>query len=118
VPVIASLSVDMRELALSGLPAGYRLTRGDYLGFAYGGGRRALHRVASELVTANGAGVTPLFEVSTLIQPGAMLGAAVQLIRAAIPVLRIPGTVKSGSTRHSLTEGFTFQFVQTLAVVP
>ncbi len=116
-PFISTLAASRREMALSGLPAGYVLTRGDYLGFTYGGGRQALHRVASATVVANGSGVTPLFEVSTLIQPGAALTTPVQLIKPAIPVMRIPGTVKTGTTRSTVTEGFTFQFVQTLAVI-
>ena len=117
VPVISALAAGNRELALSGLPAGYILRRGDYLGFAYGGGRRALHRVADELVVANGSGVTPLFEVSTLILAGAQLGFPVQLIRPAIPVMRVPGSVDGGTSRHTITEGMKFRFGQTLAVI-
>lgn len=117
VPVIYALAGSRRELSLSGLPAGYVLSRGDYLGFSYGGGRRALHRVASETVVANGAGVSPLFEVSTLIQPGAALTTTVRLIKPAIPVMRIPGSVSGGTTRHTVTDGFNFKFVQTLAVI-
>ena len=117
IPVIAALAAGRRELALSGLPAGYVLSRGDYLAFAYDGGRRALHRVASAEVVADGSGITPLFEVSTLIQPGAALATPVDLIRPAIPVMRIPGSVKGGTTRSTITDGFTFQFVQTLAVI-
>lgn len=117
-PVIQSLPAGNREIALSGLPAGYQLVRGDYLGFSYAGGRRALHRVAALSVVANGAGVTPAFEVSTLIRPGAVTGTAVQLVRPAIPCIRKFGSVSTGETRARITEGFTFQFQQTLAVIP
>lgn len=113
-PVIASLSGGNRELALAGLPAGYVLQRGDYLGFDYDGTRRALHRVAAAEVIADTSGVTPVFEVSTLIQPGATPGTAVSLIRPAIPVLREIGSVGTGQMRGTITEGFTFRFAQTL----
>jgi hypothetical protein len=59
-----------REMRLQGLPAGYTLQRGDYLAFDYAG-RRALHRVADVSVAAAGTGITPVFEVSPAIRPGA-----------------------------------------------
>lgn len=116
-PVIAALPAGNREISLSGLPAGYVLRRGDYLGFSYGGGRRALHRLAEAQVVASGAGVTPAFELSTLIRPGAVVGAPVTLIRPAIPVMREPGSVVPGESRSRITSGFTFRFKQTLAVI-
>lgn len=115
-PVISALAASRRELSLSGLPAGYVLSRGDYLAFSYGG-RRALHRIASDGVVANGAGGTPLFEVSTLIQPGATISTPVQLITPSIPVMRIPGSVTAGTSRRTVTDGLTFKFIQTLAVI-
>ena len=69
--VIASLP-NTQEMTLSGLPAGYVLSRGDWLAFDYGTApvRRALHRVVNASVTASGGGVTPVFEV----QPNIRLG--------------------------------------------
>lgn len=116
VPTIQALPAGNRELALAGLPAGYVLTMGDLLGFAIGG-RAMLHRVAEPLVRADAAGVTPAFQLSTLIQPGAVIGTPVQLIRPAIACMRVPGSVVTGDTRNRITEGFTFQFSQTLAVI-
>lgn len=116
-PVIHALPAGNREIALSGLPAGYVLSRGDYIGFAYAGGRRALHRIAAAQVVASTAGVTPAFELSTLIRPGATVASPVSLIRAAIPVMREPGSVVTGETRARITTGFTFRFKQTLAVI-
>lgn len=116
-PVIAALPAGNREIVLSGLPAGYVLRRGDYVGFSYGGGRRALHRLAEAQVVADGAGVTPAFEFSSLIRPGAVVGTPVSLIRPAIPVMREPGSVVPGESRSRITSGFTFRFKQTLAVI-
>lgn len=116
-PIIAALPPGNREIALAGLPAGYALVQGDYLAFGYGGGQRALHRVAEPLVVADSSGLTPAFELTTLIEPGATLGSAVGLRRAAIPCMRVPGSMSSGSTQSTITEGMSFQFVQTLAVL-
>ena len=118
VPTIHALPAGNRQIALAGLPAGYVLSLGDLLGFSYGSGRVALHRVAEPLVIANSSGVTPAFQLSTLIRPGAIVGAPVQLIRPAIPCLRVTGSVSTGETRATITEGFTFQFGQSLAVIP
>lgn len=116
-PQIRALPSGNRLISLSGLPAGYVLRRGDYLGFPYGGGRWALHRVAEAQVTAASTGNTPSFELSTLILPGAELGSPVSLIRPSIPMMREPGSVVTGETRARITDGFTFRFKQTLAVI-
>ncbi len=117
IPSIASLPGSGREMSMSGLPVGYELRQGDLLGFGYDGGRRALHRVLTPVVLANGAGTTPVFEVSTLIRPGAQVGAAIQLVRPSIPCRRVPGSVVTGSTRQAITEGFTFRFKQSLGQI-
>jgi hypothetical protein len=56
--------------------------------------------------------------VSTLILPGAVIGTPVELIRPAIPCRRQIGSVVTGETRNTITEGFTFGFKQTLAAIP
>ena len=72
-PVIDSLNADNYRLGISGLPAGYVLTRGDMLGFEYGSSptRFALHRVVTGIKTANGSGVIDLLEVTPHIRTGA-----------------------------------------------
>lgn len=114
VPLIHSLPPGNRELTLSGLPAGYVLTRGDYLSFSFDGGRRALHRVADSTVVAASNGITPRIELSTLILPGAVVGTPVTLIRAPVAMMREPGSVETGETRARITDGFVFRFAQTL----
>ena len=54
---INAVGADNKSLRLAGLPAGYRLRRGDMLHFDYGSSptRRALHRIVED-ATANGAG--------------------------------------------------------------
>ncbi|MFD1342877.1 hypothetical protein [Litorisediminicola beolgyonensis] len=112
-PVIASLSVDGRELALEDLPAGYVISQGDMLGFSYGSNplRRALHRVVTG-ATADGTGATGLFEITPVIRPGAALGATVTLSR---PVCKAVITeAQYGSGRSLISRGASFAWRQTL----
>lgn len=104
-----------REITLAGLPAGYVLTRGDYIAWDYGSPtvRRALHRVVDATVTANGTGTTPLFEVSPFVRPGAITGNAM-LIRAACKAVILPDGVSKGSTRRTINTGMSFRLQQTL----
>lgn len=115
VPVLASVPIG-QTLTLTGLPVGYVLTRGDLLGFGYDGGRRALHRVVNSFVRADLTGSATV-DVSTTVRPGALAGAPVTLVKAAIPCLRVPGSISTGSTRATITEGVSFRFVQSLGVI-
>ena len=112
-PTIHTLNGNNRDMRLQGLPAGYTLQRGDYLAFDYAG-RRALHRVAAESVSAAGTGITPLFEVSPMIRPGALVGAAVTLVNASCKAKLVHGQTDKGIARSTIHEGMTFQFIQTL----
>ncbi len=112
-PVIASLP-NAREITISGLPAGYQLTAGDYLSFDYGG-RRALHRLVSGAV-ASGGGVTPVFEVTPSIRAGAAVSAPVGLIRASCKATLVAGSVSKGSTKNGITRDMTFRIQQTLGL--
>ena len=89
---------------MAGLPAWYVLTRGDYLAFDYGSpSRRALHKVVSLTVQASAGGVTPVFEVTPLIRPGALVGAVVTLVRASCKARIMPGSVSKGASFRTLS---------------
>lgn len=114
---ILALSADPRELSLAGLPAGYTLSSGDYLSFAYTDlavTRQALHRVVDTTVVANGAGQTPLFEVIPPIRPGAAAAAPVTLKKAFCKAVMIPGSAPPSIGRSTLFEGLGFDWVQSL----
>lgn len=115
-PVIDTLGADTRELRVGGLPVGYQLSAGDYLSFSYGSAplRYALHRVVDPTVTAAAGGLTPFFEVTPYIRPGAVTGAAVTLLRAYCKAQLIFGSVAPMEGRHTLFEGQSFGFMQTL----
>jgi hypothetical protein len=115
-PTIASLP-SSRELSLAGLPAGYVLSRGDYLAFDYlTPARRALHRIVAPVV-ANGAGTTPVFEVTPMIRTGALVAATVTLARPACKAVLVAGSVAPGNTSRTITRDMAFRFQQTLGVI-
>lgn len=115
-PNIRALSTDARVVQLKGLPAGYTLTRGDLLSFAYRSDpvRTALHSVASASITASGLGQTEFFQVTPNIRPGAAVDAEVFLIRPQCKAIIVPGSVRPGRTTRFITDGMGFSFMQTL----
>ena len=112
-PTINSLNANNRDVSLTGLPAGYVLTRGDYLAFTYSG-VRALHRIVTNTVSANGAGTTAQFEVTPRLRPGASVGLAVTLVKASCKAVLVPGSVNKGRSRKTITREMAFRFSQTL----
>ena len=114
-PLILALPSDARMLSLKGLPSGFVLTAGDYLGFSYGTNpvRRALHRVVSGVV-ASGTGQTAAFEVTPPRRPGAAINTAVSLVKASCKARIVPGSVAPGTKGQIFTSGITFKFMQTL----
>lgn len=113
-PMIHSVAASMRELRITGLPGGYRLTAGDMLGFQYGSNpvRYALHRIVIG-GTASSGGLTPMLEVVPPLRPGAAAGLAVSLLRPACKARLLPEPTY-GSGRQALSRGASFDFVQTL----
>ncbi len=112
-PVISGLGGDNKTLTISGLPAGYDLTAGDYLGWQYGTDpvRYALHRIEVG-ATASAGGITPAITVSPHIRPGVSPGAAVSLIRPRIKARLV--SAEYGNARPMFTEGARFSFTQSL----
>lgn len=113
---IHALPVNNRQVRLAGLPVGYTLQRGDYLGWDYGSApiRRALHKVVDIGVQADAAGITPAFEVIPNIREGATVGAAVRLVRPYCTAIIVPSSVTTGTAAATMTEGAKFQWRQTL----
>ena len=112
--VIASLPAGGRSLTLSGLPSGYVLTAGDYLSFTRETpARYEFHRIVTPAV-ANGAGVTPEFDVTPGIRPGVVVGATVHLARPFFRAVLLPGSFKPGPITAGPSAGASFSFRQTL----
>jgi hypothetical protein len=99
-------------LKLGGLPAGYSLRRGDMLHVDYGSGpRRALHRIVED-ATANGAGITPFFEVRPYLKTGTTTGAVVTLIKPAAKMMLEPGSFDPGTEARVHTAGMSFTAIE------
>lgn len=114
-PTFAAVRGNNREVQLVGLPSGYLIQPYDYLAFSYGSNptRFALHRaVASITAAANGS--TDWLEVVPNIRPGASVGAAVTLLKAACKAIIVPGSVQPGRRTSRMTEGTSFKWRQTL----
>jgi hypothetical protein len=113
-PTIHTVAGNLRELRITGLPAGYLLTAGDMLGFQYGSNpvRYALHRIVAG-GTASSGGLTPLIEVVPNLRAGAVAGLAVSLIRPACKARLLPDP-SYGAGRQALSRGASFDFIQTL----
>lgn len=107
--VISSIGINNKSLALSGLDSGFTISRGDYLSFAVPGWR-SLHQ-AMETVTADGAGISPSFEVRPHLFPGTEPGLAVRLKHARTSMMIIADTISKQQvdTRRTV---ISFQAVQ------
>jgi len=106
--------VSNRELALKGLPQGFVLSPGDYLGFSYGAGpvRHALHDIVTG-GTANASGKITI-EVSSFIRPGVATDAEITLIKPVCKAVLVPGSVSRGVAAGQVITGITFKWRQTL----
>ena len=83
-----------REISITGLPVGYRIRRGDYIGFSYGASptRHALHRAVDE-ATANAGGVASGIDVVPPIRPGLTNGTAVRFVLPVCKMVAVPGSI-------------------------
>lgn len=115
-PQIGALDADNKRFSLAGLPPSYKLTAGDYLSFQYSASPTlyAMHRIVSWETVADGAGVTPLIEVTPHIRPGAIVGANVSLTNAHCNAIIEPGSYEPGSGVGVHSTGISFRFIQIL----
>lgn len=112
-PVIGAATT-ARDLQITGLPAGYQISRGDYIGFSYGSNptRYALHRAVTAPV-ADGLGVATV-EVTPNIRAGWAAGATVDLVQPVCKMILVPGSYNPGAGAGVITAGASFRAQQTL----
>lgn len=110
-PVIGAATT-ARDLQITGLPNGYQISRGDYIGWSYGSSptRYALHRAVTAPVVSGGSATV---EVVPNIRPGWAAGAAVSLVRPACKMVVLPG-YGPGAGQGVISSGATFRAQQTL----
>lgn len=90
--VVASVESNRRELSLSGLPANYVITAGDYLAITYLSARRSLYLVVTG-ATADGSGDLGPIELAPHIRTGVAAADSVDLIKPAAKVKLVPGSL-------------------------
>lgn len=103
------------RMSLRAAGANRVLRAGDYIGFTYNG-RRALHQ-AVEPANANSSGVTGAFAIVPVVRTGWTAGAAVTVGAARCTAAMVPGSLSIGMAANGVTEGASFDWVQTLGVV-
>lgn len=115
VPTLDTVAANMRDIRIAGLPAGYRLTAGDFLSFTYSTNpvRYAFHQLVGD-ATASAGGLTGLFEVNTEIRLGYALGASVRLIKPIFKAIILPGSYRGGMSMGTMTRDISFTIQQTL----
>lgn len=111
--VLYAVNANLRDIRLALLPAGYRMSPGDYLSFTYGTDpvRYAFHQVVTEGV-AGGGGVTPEFEVVPPIRPGYAIGATVRIVRPWMRAVLVDSS--TGAAGVAVTDGMSLTLQQTL----
>ena len=93
-PVLHTIGANRNTVRVSGLPGGYILSVGDFFHVDYGSPtRRALIQVV-EAATANGAGLTPEFQVTPHLRPGITTTLPLTLLKPAAKVKLVPGTLR------------------------
>lgn len=106
---IHSVGSDGKSLKLTGLPAGYVLSVGDYISVP---SRKALHQVV-EASTANGSGVSPsFFEVRPPIRAGTIATDAVVLKKPYGFFRMVPGSLSPRSKTANVNGQISFRFSQ------
>lgn len=111
---VNSIGTGGRTISLKGLPAGYVLTLADKMQIAYATTpvRNAFLEVSDDLVTANGSGVTGLFEVFPHAPTGVAANDVVTLKKPACKVIIIPGSHNPGAANPLITSDAAFKVVQ------
>ncbi|MBO9100003.1 MULTISPECIES: hypothetical protein [unclassified Rhizobium] len=97
-------SLSSKAVSLKGLPAGYRVSVGDYMQI----GTTDLHQVVEDAV-ANAGGVTGSFEVRSFLWPAAVVNAIVSLTKPSCIMGIVPGTISSTADIQTGRGVITFQ---------
>lgn len=110
---LANVYSNNREIRLSGLPNGYILQYGDFIGWQYGSNptRYALHQVANKVTAAGG--IADRVEVTPFIESGWVANQTVTLIKPVMKAIVIPGSTDVGSFGAQIADGVKFTVYQT-----
>lgn len=87
-------SASPTQIALQGLPVGYTISLADYLSLDFGSPTEHALFQSVETATANGSGITPLFEVRPAVPAAVALGNPVSLKLPTVQMCVQPGSIK------------------------
>ncbi|WP_236762402.1 hypothetical protein U0027_05970 [Agrobacterium tumefaciens] len=104
---VATIASNRKAISLSGLPAGYKVTVGDYIQI----GDKDLHMVM-EPMTASAGGVTTQFEVRPHLWPGVVAPVAATLVKPSCIMTLLPGTVSTTADKDTGRAVVTFQAIE------
>lgn len=113
VVTIASISAGRDAIALTGLPANYRITLADKMQVNFSSAPvRTWFGEASETVTASGAGTTAQIAIFPPLPPGINSGASIVLKRPAAKMFIMPDSHNPGTSRDLYTRGQSFKAME------
>jgi hypothetical protein len=107
--LVHEIGVDNQSLRLSGLPAGFVLSAGDYVSIETLSGLE-LFKV-NEGGAATGTGVTPMLVLTDHVRPSVTAGLAVTLINPPAEMRLVPDSLKS-ELRNKIQASVSFNAVQ------
>lgn len=101
-------------MTISGLPANYKITAGDYVSYELGGVHR-MHQFA-ETKAANASGVLSAIRLINPIMAGNVPAnnTLIKLIKPTITVQFVPGSMSGGNVLLDRIEGISFSFTQSV----
>jgi len=104
---MSAIGADNKSITLSGLPAGYQVSVGDYIQI----GDKDLHMVM-EAATANSSGVAASFEIRPNLWPGVTAPAAATLVKPSCIMAIVPGSVSTTADMATGRGTVTFQAIE------
>lgn len=112
-PTVHTVGENNKSLRITGLRPGYVILCGDMIQVTYGSSpvRHALFR-AVESVAANGAGLSPTFEVTPNVKAGITPGKAVTLYKASARMMIAPGSYTPGRATGRFVTGMAFSAIE------
>ncbi|RMD93361.1 MAG: hypothetical protein D6811_05145, partial [Alphaproteobacteria bacterium] len=109
-PTVSAIGTDGQSITLSGMPAGYVLAPGDFIGVSdadvTGDRMNRLYRCRST-ATADGTGTIGPITVSPLIDTMVEVGQPVTIKNPVMIGMALPSSLQRGSARKSSVEGAT-----------
>ena len=112
--LLKAVAGNNREINLSGFPAGYELTPGDFLSFTYGSNpvRYAMHQVVAPKIAA-GDGTMTALEVVDFIRPGWVVDTPVRIRKPMYKAVVVPGSTDIMESDAIMSGGVKFSVIQT-----